>query len=137
MRIPQFLSLGISLLILAAMAGPIAAQTSSVGFKPSVTPITNEISYYKNIDDFGRSRGTTLQIISINEFKFLTNFIFEFTLDRNWDMDFYEYHDYYLELSIVKPVYRNLSVNYQRIYGTFVDEPINQFGVRISLFSGS
>ncbi len=138
MRIFRNLYFVVSALTLLVMAGPAAAQeSSSTGFKPSVTPITNEFSYYKNIDDFGRSRGTTLQIISINEFHVFTNFIFELTLDRNWDMDFYEYHDYYLELSVVKPVYRYLSVNYQRIYGTFVDEPINQFGVRISLFSGS
>ena len=137
MKIARVLFWTASLLMLLAGAGPAASQSSSVGFKPSVTPITNEISYYKNIDDFGRSRGTTLQVISINEFHLLTNFIFEFTLDRNWDLDFYEYHDYYLELSVVKPVYRNLSVNYQRIYGTFVSEPINQFGIRLSLFSGS
>lgn len=137
MRILSILCLTVSLSILSAAAGPALAQSSSPCFKPWVTPITNEVSYYKNIDDFGRSRGTTLQVISINEFNLVTNFIFELTLDRNWDLDFYEYHDYYLELSVVKPVYRYLSLNYQRIYGTFVDEPINQFGIRISLFSGS
>lgn len=101
-----------------------------------VTPITNELSYFKNVDDLGIDRGTTLQVISINEFTVGTNFIFEFTGDFNWDLDLYEDHDYYLELSIVKPVYKSVSLNYQRIYGTFVSEPINQFGVRLSLFTG-
>ena len=114
-----------------------AAQSSPNGLKPAITPITNEISFYKNIDDLGDSRGTTLQIISINEFRLGTNFIFEFTGDFNWNLDLYEDHDYYLELSLVKPVYRSLSLNYQRIYGTFVTEPVNQFGIRLSLFSGS
>jgi len=137
MRIARILFLAAALSMVLTAPDRASAQSSSTGFKPSVTPITNEISYYKNIDDLGNSRGTTLQIISINEFHVFTNFIFEFTLDRNWDLDLYEYHDYYLELSVVKPVYRSLSLNYQRIYGTFVTEPINQFGIRLSLFSGS
>ena len=100
-----------------------------------VTPFNNEISYFKNIDDAGEDRGTTLQIISINGFNLGTDFIFEFTGDFNWDLDLYEDYDYYLELSIVKPVYKSLSVNYQRIYGTFYNEPVNQFGIRLSLFT--
>lgn len=115
------------------LAGGAVGQ--SVDF--SVIPITNEISYFANVDDQGNDRGTTLQIISINEFTIGTNFIFEFTGDFNWDLDAYEEHDYYLELSLVKPVYKSLSINYQRIYGTFVSEPINQFGIRLSLFSGN
>lgn len=101
----------------------------------SVTPITNEISYFKNVDDTGLDRGRTLQIVSINSFDIGTEIIFEFTGDFNWDMDLYEDHDYYLELSLVKPVYKSISINYQRIYGTFCPEPINQFGLRLSLFA--
>ncbi|MEZ5360712.1 MAG: hypothetical protein R3F48_18000 [Candidatus Zixiibacteriota bacterium] len=115
-------------LVLAVLVQPVCSQ--------SVTPITNELSYFKNVDDLGKDRGTTLQIISINEFTIGTNFIFEFTGDFNWDMDYFEDRDYYLELSVVKPVYKSVSLNYQRIYGTFVSEPINQVGVRISLFTG-
>lgn len=103
-------------------------------FAQSVTPFTNEISYFKNIDDLGNSRGTTLQVISINGFNIGTDFVFEFTGDFNWNLDLYEDYDYYMELSIVKPVYKKLSVNYQRVYSTFYAEPINQFGIRISLF---
>jgi len=136
-------TIGAVILFMVIMAaGPVAAQERSEefsmgGWKDYVTPITNEISYYKNTDDLGRSRGTTLQIISINAFHVLTDFTFEFTGDFNWEMDFSENYDYYLELSLVKPVYKSLSINYQRIYGTFVGEPINQVGLRISLFSGS
>jgi len=100
-----------------------------------VIPLTNEISYFKNVDDAGVDRGQTLQIISINVFDIGTEFILEFTGDFNWNLDLYEDYDYYLELSLVKPVYKSLSVNYQRIYGTFYDEPINQFGLRLSLFT--
>ena len=114
-----------------------ATAAGAGGQEMSVFPITNEISYYKNLDDAGASRGTTLQIISINAFTVGTDFILEFTGDFNWDLDLYEEYDYYIELSLVKPVYKSLSVNYQRIYGTFVTEPINQFGIRLSLFSGS
>jgi hypothetical protein len=101
----------------------------------AVTPFTNEVSFFKNMDDLGRSRGTTLQVISINGFKFGTDFVFEFTGDFNWELDLYEDYDYYIELSLVKPVYKAFSVNYQRIYGTFYDEPVNQFGIRFSLFA--
>jgi hypothetical protein len=120
-----------------AMSQESSTTAKAVGLDRLVTPISNEVSYYKNMDDLGRSRGTTLQIISINMFHVGTDFIFEFTGDFNWELDYYEKYDYYLELSVVKPVYRWVSLNYQRIYGTFVDEPVNQFGLRLSLFSGS
>jgi hypothetical protein len=109
------------------ICGSISAET--------ITPFTNEISLFKNIDDVGDHRGTTLQIISINSVNIGTEFILEFTGDFNWGLDMYEDYDYYLELSIVKPVYSLISVNYQRIYGTFYNEPVNQFGIRLSLFS--
>jgi hypothetical protein len=136
----RILILGFCLVIAAASltgAQDNSSATSATGLDRLVTPISNEVSYYKNMDDLGDSRGTTLQIISINMFHVGTDFIFEFTGDFNWEMDLYEDHDYYIELSLVKPVYRSLSVNYQRIYSTFADEPINQFGLRLSLFSGS
>ena len=119
-------------IVLLAML-PLAAY----GQEPAVfTPISNSVSFYKNMDDLGRSRGTTLQLVLINNIRVGTEFTLEITGDWNWDLDWYENHDYYVELSLVKPVYKSLAVNYQRIYGTFVDKPINQFGVRWS-FSGS
>ena len=127
----------VSAVTIPSMAQEPSAVAGATGLERLITPISNEISYYKNMDDPGSSRGTTLQVISINMFHVGTDFIFEFTGDFNWEMDYYEDYDYYLELSVVKPVYRWVSLNYQRIYGTFVDEPINQFGVRLSLFSGS
>lgn len=110
---------------------------SAPAISENIIPYTNEISYFTNLDDDGNNRGTTLQIISINEINLGTNFIFEFTGDFNWDLDLYEDKDYYLELSIVKPVYKSLSLNYQRIYGTFYKPPVNQLGIRLSLFNGS
>ena len=122
-------SIGIFLVFLSViiLALPVRAEV--------VTPYSNEISFYKNVDDLGNDRGTTLQIVSINGFNLGTEFIFEFTGDFNWDLDLYEDYDYYFELSIVKPVYRDISLNYQRIYGTFYNEPVNQFGIRLSLFT--
>jgi len=96
-----------------------------------ISPITNEVSLYKNVDDSGTDRGLTMQIISINGFKAGTDFNFEFTGDFNWDMSD-ENYDYYIELSLVKPVLKNLSLNYQRIIAKFEDESINQFGIRFS-----
>jgi hypothetical protein len=95
-----------------------------------ITPYADNISLYKNVDDQGNDRGTTLQIVAVNGIKLITDFTFEFTADFNWKLDLVEKHDYYMELSVVKPVYKTLSVNYQRIYGTFVAGQINQFGVR-------
>ena len=137
MKSKTLLCFAVCVIMSATAAGQPDLEPSPSGIGKYVFPITNEISYYKNMDDLGLSRGTTLQIVSINAFKIGTDFIFEFTGDFNWDLDLYEDYDYYLELSLVKPVYRSLSLNYQRIYGTFVGEPINQFGVRLSLFSGS
>jgi hypothetical protein len=102
-----------------------------------VTPLVNEISLYKNIDDLGDKRGYTLQVIAINSIKIWTDFTFEFTGDFNWKMAYdldgsIMNNDHYIELSLVKPVYKIISVNYQRIYSTFESEPINQFGVRLS-----
>jgi hypothetical protein len=54
----------------------------------------------------------------------------EFTADFNRKMAPGEDHDYYLEFGLVKSVWRNVSVNYQRIHGTFIDDPVNQFGIR-------
>jgi hypothetical protein len=133
--------IGIALLLLMAV-GRSAARGQTPPLEPvevgsAVTPLTNEISLFRNMEDQGGFRGTTLQIISINQFDIGTDFIIEFTGDFNWNLDLYKNYDYYVELSIVKPVYRSLSVNYQRIYGTFASGPINQFGLRLSLFSGS
>lgn len=102
-------------------------------------PITNEVSFLKNVDDAGVDRGMTMQIIAINNFKLWTEFTFEFTADFNWDMAFTDptetskmSNDHYIELSLVKPVNNRFSLNYQRIYSTFESKPINQFGLRFS-----
>lgn len=104
-----------------------------------IYPITNEVSLLKNVDDEGTNRGTTMQIIAINSFKFWTEFTFEFTADFNWDMAWADdtettkmNNDHYIELSLVKPLIKSLSLNYQRIYSTFERKPVNQFGLRFS-----
>jgi len=94
-------------------------------------PISNEVSFYKNVDDAGADRGETLQIISINSFKIWTSFNFEFTGDFNFDYTPGLNDDRYIELSLVKPVTSFVSLNVQRVISTFEPEPVNQFGVRL------
>jgi hypothetical protein len=94
-------------------------------------PVTNEISFFKNVEDDGDDRGWTAQVIAINTFKIGTEITFEFTGDFNWDLS-YKKRDYYIELSLVKPIIKPLSLNVQRILSTFEDEPVNQIGLRLS-----
>ncbi len=110
------------------MHGPGHADDRPLDF----TPIVNEVSVYQNSSDEGDNLGQTLQIISINEIKLGTTFNLEFTADFNRRMTPGEDEDYYLEISLVKPVWKKLSVNYQRIHGTFIADPVNQFGMRWS-----
>ncbi len=142
------------LVMLVGMAGTVMClyQTVSSGaLLPSVEsasgnlgfyPLSNEISVYQNYDDRGTDRGRTLQVIAINSFKVFTSFTFEFTGDFNWRYSYVDPlnlslgkngSDYYYELSLVKPLTTGLSLNVQRIVSTFESDPINQFGIRISL----
>lgn len=123
----------------ACRSGIIPSWESASG-KLGFYPISNEVSIYKNYDDSGDDRGETFQIISINSFKLYTTFSFEFTGDFNWKYSHVDpgdlsagknNHDYYIELSVVKPVTELVSLNIQRIMATFEEEPINQFGVRL------
>ena len=114
-----------------ANAGNIIPTLESKSGKIGFYPISNEISYYRNYDDTGESRGQTLQIVAINGFKLITDFTFEFTADYNFDLTPGLNRDHYVELSIVKPVTSFVSLNIQRVISTFELEPINQFGVRL------
>ncbi len=115
--------------VLAGVIPSFEAPSGKIGFYP----ITNEISFYQNYDDGGDNRGRTIQVVSINSFKLLTTFNFEFTGDFNFDYTTGLERDHYIELSIVKPLTGILSLNVQRVLSTFEDEPINQFGLRLSL----
>ena len=111
--------------------GGVLPSWESPSGKLGFYPISNEISFYKNVDDAGADRGETLQIISINSFKLFTSFNFEFTGDFNFDYTPGLNDDHYIELSIVKPVTDFVSINVQRVISTFESESINQFGVRL------
>ena len=93
-------------------------------------PISNEISLYQNSSDDGDNLGQTLQLVFINSIDIGTELGIEFTADFNREMTPGKDYDYYLEFGMVKPVWKKLSVNYQRIHGTFVSDPVNQFGIR-------
>jgi hypothetical protein len=119
----------ISVLLFCLLAWTTGASAQDFGF----VPISNEISYFKNSDDSINDLGETVQVVSINSFKALTWFNLEFTGDFNWDMLDDEAYDYYIEIGFVKQIVPRISLNYQRIYGTFVSEPVNQLGIRLSL----
>ncbi len=102
-------------------------QTGKLGF----TPISNEFSLYRNVDDAGVDRGTTLQFVLINSVKVWTEFNFEFTADYNFDYTPGLDNDHYIEIGIVKPVTSFISLNVQRVISTFEPKPINQFGIRL------
>ena len=116
----------ISFTLVAANAA--IAQTSKFGFQP----LTNEVSIYYNYLDGGRNAGQTLQVIAINAFKVFTDFKIELTADFNRKLTPGYNSDYYVEMGIVKPVFKRFSLNVQRIYGTFVCREINQVGFRFS-----
>ena len=115
------------------VAGEIIPSIESSSGRFGFYPVSNEISIYKNVDDAGEDRGETLQLVLINSFKLFTTFNFEFTADYNFDYTPDLDRDHYVELSLVKPVTKVFSLNVQRIYSTFEDEPVNQFGFRLSL----
>jgi hypothetical protein len=103
-----------------------SAQAAKIGLRA----LNYEVSLYQNFVDDGDDAGQTLQVIAINTLRVFTDFQLEITADINRNMTPGKDSDYYLEIGLVKPVYGRLSVNYQRIYGTFVEKEINQVGVR-------
>lgn len=92
--------------------------------------ISNELSLYQNYTDELKTQGQTVQVISINRFRVGTWIQTEFTADFNYDYEKPGKWDYYLEIGILKPIIGGLSINYQRIEGTFVSKPTNQIGLR-------
>ena len=122
----------LSLLSVSAPSAGVIPSWECPSGKLGFYPISNEVSFYKNYDDAGEDRGTTLQFVMINSFKLLTTFNFEFTADYNFDLTPGMNHEHYVELSLVKPISGILSLNVQRIISTFETKPINQFGVRLS-----
>ena len=122
----------LSLSVSPVLSGEIIPSFESSSGRIGFYPISNEISFYKNVDDSGEDRGRSIQIIMINSFKLWTTFSFEFTADYNFDLTSGLEDDHYVELSLVKPVTSFFSVNIQRVISTFEPEPVNQFGVRLS-----
>ncbi|HWR82700.1 MAG TPA: hypothetical protein VN285_05305 [Candidatus Deferrimicrobium sp.] len=132
----------VSLWFTGATRGAVIPSWQAPSGNLALFPISNEISLYRSYDDAGAHRGHTLQVILINSLKLFTSFNFELTGDFNWRYSYVNpvnhaegknRHDYYLELSIVKPVTDWFSVNVQRVHTTFESRPINQFGVRLRL----
>jgi len=119
----------IGVVLIAAAAcwsciSPVQAQTFAF------QRISNELSLYQNYTDDIYTHGQTVQVVAINRFQIGWWFQAEFTADFNYDYDKHQAWDYYLEFGVVKPLFRGLSVNYQRVAGTFVVEPVNQVGLR-------
>jgi hypothetical protein len=123
----------VMMILISFLAPGVMAQSGKAAENAyGIAPIVNEISLYQNSADDGTNLGQTLQIISINEIRLGTTFNLEFTADFNRKMTPGEDTDYYIEIGLVKPVWKSLSANYQRIHGTFISDPVNQFGLRWS-----
>ncbi|HVP35509.1 MAG TPA: hypothetical protein VMT04_00805 [Terriglobales bacterium] len=95
-------------------------------------PISNNISLYQNTLDAGGNAGQTLQIVFINSFKLGTWFTLEITGDIDRNLQEIGKTCHYFEFGLVKDVKSGFSFNYQRVIGTFVNKPVNQFGIRYS-----
>lgn len=108
--------------------GSSSSDARSFGFKKLV----NEVSLYQNRYDDFLNAGQTLQIVSINSLKFGTWFNLEFTYDLNYDLEKEDDFTYYMEVGLVKEILPRFSINYQRIHGSFVNDPVNQIGIRVS-----
>jgi len=117
-------------LLVAALLTLIAADADAQTF--TFEKISNELSLYQNYSDEFNTRGQTVQVIAINRFHLGWWFQAEFTADFNYDYDpdRPKKWDYYLEVGILKQIVSGLSINYQRIEGTFVAKPTNQVGLR-------
>ena len=119
-----FAFLFVSLLIL----GGTSSHARSFGFRKLV----NEVSLYQNRYDDFLNAGQTLQIVSINSLKLGTWLNLEFTYDLNYDLEKEDDFTYYMEVGLVKEILPRFSINYQRIHGSFVNDPVNQIGIRFS-----
>lgn len=104
-------------------------------------PISNNISLYQNTYDDWKNAGQTLQIVLINSLKLGTWFTLEITGDFDRNLQEKDKICHYFEFSLVKDIYSRfistsskavIGLNYQRIIGTYVDKPVNQFGIRFS-----
>lgn len=95
-------------------------------------PISNNVSLYQNSYDNSRNAGQTLQMVLINNFKIGTWFTLEITGDIDRNLQEIGRTCHYLEFGLVKDIKSGFSFNYQRVIGTFVDKPVNQFGIRFS-----
>jgi len=100
--------------------------------KFGIQPLVNEVSIYQNYFDDRHSAGQTIQLIAINSIKVLTDFKIELTADFNRKLTPGCDSDYYMEIGLVKQVHKRISLNFQRIYGTFVPNEANQVGIRFS-----
>jgi hypothetical protein len=107
----------------------------------ALNPISNNVSLYQNTYDDWEDAGQTLQIVMINSFKLGTWFTLEISGDFDRNLQKKDKICHYFEFGLVKDIYSVFSstshkavigLNYQRIIGTFVDKPVNQFGIRFS-----
>jgi hypothetical protein len=107
---------------------PVLCSGQTFGLKP----ISNNISLYQNSYDDWKDAGRTLQIVMINSFKLGTWFTLEITGDIDRSLQEKGKTCHYFEFGLVKDIVPRFGLNYQRIIGTFVDKPVNQFGIRLS-----
>lgn len=118
----------LTVLFFILISVPAFCSDKTFGLKP----VSNNISLYQNSYDNSRNAGQTLQIVLINSFKLGTWFTLEITGDIDRNLQEIGKTCHYFEFGLVKDVKSGFSFNYQRVIGTFVDKPVNQFGIRFS-----
>ncbi len=114
----------IAVVLLFVMTVPVYAQL--LGFNR----ISNDVTFFRNTDDDINNKGWTLQLVFIDSIHLGTDFQVEYTADYNWGLAWEGKYDYYVEIGILKAVYKGFSINYQRIEGTFQRGGVNQIGLR-------
>jgi hypothetical protein len=102
------------------------------GDKFGLTPLSNNVSLFKNFDDYGADRGTTIQFLLMNEIRLLTPLHIGASVDFNYNYMPGMSHDYYAEIFVIKPLTRRFGIYYTRVESSF-GCGVNQVGFRLSL----
>lgn len=96
---------------------------------PQISGLVRTISLYENYltgpDKFDTQ---TLSIYALYSWRIGPEFLTELTMDLNGDVPDDLYTDYYMELQVIKPIGRGLSLRVKDVEGTYMDR-IVRFGV--------
>jgi hypothetical protein len=96
---------------------------------PQISGLVRTISLYENyLQGPDRFDTQTLSVYALYSFRIGPEFLAELTMDINGDAPDEVYTDYYMELQLIKPVWRGFSVMIEDVQGTYTNR-IVRFGV--------